>query len=162
MPAVSWSTVLISAFVQPSQAGTQLGNSQKNKTVLSWSRSKSVTGKITPEEKPRSLKERGPFRCSRSMQRRVAGQGLHGEDGKQQRGNSHPGPRAALDSCLAEDHDFSPSYPSRAVFPENPSTLRLGTLLLIAKARQAPPDFRFASWMIFGRGLVYLCRVSDS
>lgn len=40
-------------------------------------------GKITPEEKPRSLKERGPFRCSRSMQRRVAGQGLHGEDGKQ-------------------------------------------------------------------------------
>lgn len=121
-------------------------------------------GKITPEEKPRSFKARGPFRCSRYTQWLVAVQELH-EDGKQHSyaaGHSHPGPRATLDSCLAEDHDFSPSYPSRAVFPENPSTLRLGTLLPIAKARQAPPNFHFASWMIFGRGLVYLCRVSDS
>lgn len=150
--------------MQLSKAGTQLGNSQKNKTTVLELEQK-CRGQVYPEEKPRSLKERGPFRCSRSTQWRAAGQGLHGEDGKQHSyaaGRSHPGPRAMLDSCLAEDHDFSPSYPSRAVFPENPSTLRLGTLLPIAKARQAPPQLRFASWMIFGRGLVYLCRVSDS
>lgn len=99
--------------------------------------------KVTLEQKPSSPQVRGVALQTLMLHAEVAEQALQGE-GKHSYATEHPCPcsRAMLDSCLAEDqHPVSPhkrtttvsptkncsppKLPSRAVFPETPSKLRL-------------------------------------